>query len=94
MKTVLSNKKRQQIQADLMQCGYNVHTAYQLSASRENLFGYCYFGFSASKYERYKMKQIWKYLMFLSLNNPNLLQWQRQNILKYLNIERGEVYEK
>jgi hypothetical protein len=94
MRTLLSNKKRQQIKADLMQCGYNVNNAYQLSASRENLFGYCYFGFSASKYERYKMRQIWKYLMYISLNNPNLLEWQRQNIYKYLNIESGAYNEK
>ncbi len=94
MRTVLSSKKRQQIQADLIRCGYNVNNAYQLSAKRENLFGYCYFGFSATKYERYKMKQIWRYLMFLSLNNPNLLEWQRKNILNYLNIESGEAYEK
>jgi hypothetical protein len=81
MKIILSTKKRCQIRAVFFEKNYDTNATYMDIAERENLFGYCYFGHSASKYERRKMAQIWAYINALYIvMAPNSTDGARQYI--------------
>ena len=85
----LSNKKWNEIKKALILEQWNSTNAYQELMKTESLFGYAFFGWAASKYQRSKMRAIWLGILFVQLeDNKNLANWQRNQIKSELNIRQ------
>lgn len=74
----LSNRKFKQIRKALQDNNWNADNAYQQLMSEEKLFGHAFFGWAGTAYQRRKMKNIWRGVLFILLEEGNLRDWQRK----------------
>lgn len=87
-KISLTHKKFREIKTALENNNWNSENAYQEIMGNENLFGYAFFGWAASKYQRFKMNHIWRGVLFTQLEyNKTLREWQREQIRLFLEIK-------
>ncbi len=86
---IVSAKMRGKIAAYLKECNYSIDSAYSKIMGELGLFGNAYFGYHSSKYERRKMREIWRAILAQSLElNPNLREWQKVQIRSFLKINQ------
>ena len=88
MKSInLSTKKFAEIKKSLKRNNWNVTNAYQDIVSQESMFGYAFFGWSATPYQKRKLNHIWRGILFVKLEHDKSQPlWQKEQTKRFLEI--------
>ena len=85
----ISNSMFNRIRKALVENNWNTDNAYQNIISEEGMFGYAYFGWSATPYQKKKMQHIWRAVLFLKYEECHedlMPKWIKSSIAKFLEI--------
>lgn len=85
----LSSKKWEEIRTVLKNNDWNVTSTYQELTAKENMFGYAFFGWHTTPYQKQKLEHIWRGVLFIKMEeDKNQPIWLKEQTKTYLEINQ------
>lgn len=85
----LSSKKYKEIRSALKSNDWNITNAYQELVQNENMFGYAFFGWHTTPYQKMKLEHIWRGVLLIKLEeDKNQPIWQKEQIKNFLKLKQ------